>query len=51
MAQQGKGRWTYSEVDQLKQIPASVDESCLMVDVNSGQALQPGSAAFAQKCS
>jgi hypothetical protein len=35
-------RWTYDEVDQLKQIPASafqaVDESSLMVSPNSGQA-------------
>jgi hypothetical protein len=47
-------RWTDSEVDQLKQIPASafeaVDESCLMVSPNSGQALQPGTALFAQRC-
>jgi hypothetical protein len=47
-------RWTTSEVDQLKQIPASafqaVDESCLMVDDDSGQALQPGTAAFTQSC-
>jgi hypothetical protein len=47
-------RWTYNDVDQLKQIPASqfvaVDESCLMVSPNSGQALQPGSAAYAQSC-
>jgi hypothetical protein len=47
-------RWTYAEVDQLKQIPASefvaVDESCLMVDRNSGQALQPGSSAYATSC-
>ncbi len=47
-------RWTYTEVDQLKQIPASqfvaVDESCLMVSPNSGQALQPGTAAFSQSC-
>ncbi len=47
-------RWTYTEVDQLKQIPASqfvaVDESCLMVSANSGAALQPGSAAYIQKC-
>ena len=47
-------RWTYTEVDQLKQIPASqfaaVDESCLMVAPNSGQVLQPLSAAFAQRC-
>jgi hypothetical protein len=48
-------RWTYTEVDQLKQIPASqfvaVDESCLMVNVNSGQALQPGTAAYQSSCS
>jgi hypothetical protein len=47
-------RWTDAEVDQLKQIPASqfvaVDESCLMVDPNSGQALQPGTAAYAASC-
>jgi hypothetical protein len=47
-------RWTYSEVDQLKQIPVSdfvaVDEACLMVRPNSGQALQPGTAAFTQAC-
>lgn len=48
-------RWTYDEVDQLKQIPASqfvaVDESCLMVNRNSGQALQPGTPAYAASCS
>jgi hypothetical protein len=47
-------RWTYDEVDQLKQIPASafvaVDESCLMVNANSGAALQPGTTAYAQNC-
>jgi hypothetical protein len=47
-------RWSYTEVDQLKQIPASdfvaVDESCLMVSPNSGEALQPGTAAFTQAC-
>jgi len=47
-------RWTYSEVDQLKQIPAdqfvAVDESCLTISANSAQALQPGSPAFAQAC-
>jgi hypothetical protein len=35
-------RWTLTEVDQLKQIPASafvaVDESCLVVAADSGQA-------------
>ena len=48
-------RWTYAQVDQLKQIPASqfvaVDESCLMVSANSARALQPGTAGFAQRCS
>src|ERR1700689_4771363 len=38
-------RWTDTDVDQLKQIPASafqaVDESSLMVNANSGQAAQP----------
>jgi hypothetical protein len=47
-------RWTGSDVDQLKSIPASafvaVDESCLMVSPNSGQALQPGTPAFDQSC-
>ena len=48
-------RWTYAQVDELKVIPASqfvaVDESCLMVSPNSGQALQPGTPAFTQGCS
>jgi hypothetical protein len=47
-------RWTYDEVDQLKQIPASefvaVDESCLMVSSDSGQAYQPGTAAYSGHC-
>ncbi len=47
-------RWSASEVDQLKQIPASqfvaVDESCLMVNPNSGQARQPRTPAYAQSC-
>jgi hypothetical protein len=47
-------RWTYTEVDQLKAIPANqfvaVDESCLMVSPNSGQSLQPGSAAYQAQC-
>ncbi|MFI5036663.1 MAG: hypothetical protein ACHQFZ_10720 [Acidimicrobiales bacterium] len=47
-------RWTYSDVDQLKQIPAgqfvAVDESCLMVSPDSGQALQPGTPAYARSC-
>jgi hypothetical protein len=47
-------RWTYTMVDQLKQIPArafvAVNESCLMVARNSGQARQPGSAAHRRAC-
>ena len=47
-------RWTYSMVDQLKAIPASafqaVDESCLMVTPNSGQARQPGTPAYKRAC-
>ena len=47
-------RWTYKMVDQLKQIPASefqaVNESCLIVNPNSGQARQPGTAAFRRAC-
>ena len=41
-------RWTYTFVDQLKQIPASafvaVDESSLMCSPNSGQVREPGLA-------
>ncbi len=47
-------RWTYTMVDQLKAIPArefqAVDESCLMVDINSGQARQPGTVAYRRAC-
>lgn len=47
-------RWTYTMVDQLKQIPASafqaVDERCLMIRPNSGQARQPGTAAYERAC-
>jgi hypothetical protein len=47
-------RWTGTQVNQLKQIPASaflaVDESCLMVGSSSGQAYQPGTAAFEDRC-
>ena len=47
-------RWTYAQVDQLKQIPANqfvaVDESCLMVSANSAQALQPGTPAHTAAC-
>ena len=46
--------WTYNEVDQLKSIPANqfiaVDESCLMVNANSGLALQPGTPAYTTNC-
>ena len=41
-------------VDQLKAIPAdafqAVDESCLMVTPSSGQARQPGTAAYQSAC-
>jgi hypothetical protein len=47
-------RWTYTMVDQLKQIPASafqaVDESCLIVSRGSGQARQPGTSAYDRAC-
>jgi hypothetical protein len=47
-------RWTYTQVDQLKQIPASqfvaVNEQCLEVSANSGQALQAGTAAYSKSC-
>jgi hypothetical protein len=47
-------RWSYNDVDQLKQIPANqfvaVDESCLMMSPNSGEALQPGTAEYTQSC-
>jgi hypothetical protein len=47
-------RWTYTMVDQLKQVPASafqaVDESCLRVQPSSGQARQPGTAAYRRAC-
>ena len=47
-------RWTYTMVDQLKAIPArefqAVDESCLMISPDSGQARQPGTPAYARAC-
>ncbi len=47
-------RWTYTMVDQLKAIPArefqAVDESCLMISANTGQARQPGTAAYGKAC-
>jgi hypothetical protein len=47
-------RWTSTEVDQLKQIPArdfqAVDEACLRVSPNSAQAYQPGTAAYRARC-
>ena len=47
-------RWTGTQVEQLKQIPAKqflvVDESCLRVSPDSGQAYQPGSAQFNARC-
>ena len=47
-------RWTATQMSQLKQVPASafeaVDESCLQVAPDSGQALQPGSPAYVAAC-
>jgi len=47
-------RWTYTQVDQLKAIPASafvaVNESCLEMSPSSGQARQPGTAAYVSHC-
>jgi hypothetical protein len=47
-------RWTDTMVDQLKQIPAAafqaVDERCLMLRPGSGQARQPGTAAYRRAC-
>jgi len=47
-------RWTYSEVDQLKAIPASdfvaVDEACLQGSPNSGEAYQPGTPGYTKHC-
>jgi len=48
-------RWTDTMVDQLKQIPANafqaVNERCLMVSPNSGEARQPGTSAYNSACS
>ena len=47
-------RWTGTQVNQLKQIPArafqAVNESCIKVSAGSGRAYQPGSAEFAARC-
>lgn len=47
-------RWTAADVAGIKRIPASrfvaVDESCLMVSPDSGQARQPGTSAYGQAC-
>ncbi len=47
-------RWTDTMVDQLKAIPAdafqAVDERCLAVAPNSGQARQPGTPAYVHAC-
>ncbi len=47
-------RWTSTDVDQLKDIPAdqfvAVDESCLMISPNSGAARQPGTVSYASHC-
>jgi hypothetical protein len=47
-------RWTDTQVNQLKQIPAdefqAVDESCLQVSADSAQAYQPATAAYVAHC-
>jgi hypothetical protein len=47
-------RWTATLVDQLKQVPArafeAVDESCLQVSPDSGQARQPGTPDYTAAC-
>jgi hypothetical protein len=47
-------RWTDTMVDQLKQIPAdafqAVDERCLAIAPNSGEARQPGTPTYARAC-
>jgi hypothetical protein len=47
-------RWSYQDVDQLKQIPASafqaVDEACMQVSANSAQAYQPGTPPYVTHC-
>jgi hypothetical protein len=47
-------RWTNVETYQLRNIPASqfvvVNESCLQVSATSGQAYQPGTAAYTKSC-
>lgn len=47
-------RWTNDQMDQLKQIPARqflvVNENCLKVNKDSGQAWQPGSPQFESRC-
>ena len=47
-------RWTYTDVDQLKQIPASafqaVDESCLQESPDSAAAWQPGTPGYSSHC-
>ncbi|MGZ4688739.1 MAG: hypothetical protein ACXVKA_13110 [Acidimicrobiia bacterium] len=47
-------RWTGQQVNELKQIPASmfqaVDESCMKVSSGSGRAYQPGTPEFTARC-
>jgi len=47
-------RWTATQVAQLKQVPATafqaIDESCLQVAPDSGQARQPGTPAYVAAC-
>jgi hypothetical protein len=47
-------RWTNVETYQLRNIPASqfvvVNDACLQVSATSGQAYQPGTAAYTKSC-
>lgn len=47
-------RWSYTMVDQLKQIPArafqAVDERCLMISSDSAAARQPGTPSYERAC-
>jgi hypothetical protein len=47
-------RWTFTMVDQLKAIPAdafqAIDERCLIVHPNSGEARQPGTPSYDSAC-
>ena len=47
-------RWTYTMVDSSNRSQPSafqaIDERCLMVSANSGQARQPGTSGYARAC-